>query len=66
MCPMYKCGCVSLHTETVSVYLMLCLKWIPVHPADRGSHVAVVIGISFVLDRHLSVFSTRHMQAYNV
>jgi len=66
MWPMYKWGCVSLHTETVSVYLMPRLDRIPVHLADHGSRVAVVIGISFVLDRHLSVLSTRHMQAYSV
>ena len=66
MWPMYKRGCVSLHTETVSVYLMLSLERIPVHPTDDGSHVAVVVGISFVLDRHLPVLSSRHMQAYSV
>jgi hypothetical protein len=63
---MYKCGCVSLHTETVSVCLMLSLQREPVYPADHGSHAAVVIGISFVLDWHLSLLYTRHIQACSV
>jgi hypothetical protein len=37
-----------------------------VYPADHGSHVAVVIGISFILDRHLSMLSIQHVQTCSV